>query len=345
MRKYGSKYLFFAVMLLAGCVKEKPNKQLPAGKTGVLIVNEGNFGWGNADLSFYDPLTGEIFNDIYQQTANVPLGDVLQSIVVRDSLVYAVLNNSAKIEVLNFANSLRKEQTIHIAGSAPRYMFPVNDSIALVTELYANKIWKINYRSGAAIGSIPVSGETNEMVMANGSVFVLERTAPFSGGFTAQVHVIDAVSLQMQTSVSLPSEPNSLVLDNENNLFVLTDSNAHSKAQLAKISTTDFTLLSLKEFEHGQPHLLRTNGAKTQLYFAVNSSVFRMGINDTIPASPYIQTTAHLLYGMNIHPKNDEVYVADVLDYTQPSKIFVYDASGNQKASFNAGIITNAFVF
>src|SRR6218665_160788 len=125
-------FLLFAFCFsLSACKHE--NQSSPVEKEGLVIVNEGNFGWGNADLSVYNPQTGEITNNVFQTANGVLLGDVAQSAILRDSLVYVVLNNSAKIEVLYRANFERK-QTINIAGSSPRYMLFLNDSIVLVSD-------------------------------------------------------------------------------------------------------------------------------------------------------------------------------------------------------------------
>lgn len=329
------------LLLLAACKPEAPHVGIA--KKGVLIVNEGNFGWANGDLSAYNPETKEVVNEAFKSANGVLLGDVAQSAFLRDSLVYVVLNNSAKVEVLALQDLSRKF-TINISGSSPRYFLPVNDSVALVTELYANKIWKINFKTGETLGSIPVSGETNQMVQKNEYVFIAERTK-FNGNFTAQIRVIDANTLQSSTTIPLSSEPNSLALDNENNLYVLTDSNVHAKARLLKINTTTLSITAQQEFENGQPRLLRSNGDKTKLYYAMNSAVYKIPKNELHLVSPFINTSAFILYGMNIDPKNEDIYVADALDYTQRSRVFVYDVSGNEKTNFAAGIIANSFLF
>lgn len=328
-------------LLLAACKTESTGGEIS--KKGVLIVNEGNFGWANGDLSVYNPETKEVVNEAFKSANGVLLGDVVQSAFIRDSLVYVVLNNSAKVEVLALKDLSRKF-TINISGSSPRYFLPVNDSVALVTELYANKIWKINFKTGETIGSISVLGETNEMVQKNEHVFVAERTK-FNGVFTAQIRVINTSTLQSNMTIPLSSEPNSLTLDNEGNLYVLTDSNAHAKAKLLKINTTTLSIAEQQEFESGQPRLLRSNGDKTLLYYTINSAVYKIPKNDLRLVSPFINTSSFMLYGMNINPKNGDIYVADVLDYTQRSRIFVYDASGNEKTNFAAGIIANSFWF
>jgi len=68
---------------------------------GVLILNEGNFMYGNSSLSYYNPVTGKVVNDVFYRQNGVPLGDVAQSAVIYGGELYVVLYNSGKIMVMN----------------------------------------------------------------------------------------------------------------------------------------------------------------------------------------------------------------------------------------------------
>ena len=62
----------------------------------VLIGCEGNFGWGNASISLYNPTDNSITNTIFQNINGYAIGDVLQSITEYNGKLFVVVNNSGK---------------------------------------------------------------------------------------------------------------------------------------------------------------------------------------------------------------------------------------------------------
>ena len=55
---------------------------------GLFITNEGNFQYGNATLSFYNPDTRKVENEIFYRANGMKLGDVAQSMIIRDGHPY-----------------------------------------------------------------------------------------------------------------------------------------------------------------------------------------------------------------------------------------------------------------
>ena len=53
----------------------------------------------------------------------------------------------------------------------------------------------------------------------------------------------------------------------------------------------------------------------------------------------------HLLYGLSVNPKNDEIYVADAIDYSQSGVCYRYTSDGELLDKFRVGINPNMFVF
>ena len=73
-----------ALLSLAGCMKydyslpdDMGYGELPeASGDGLFIINEGNFMYGNATLSYYDPAAHTVQNEVFARANGMKLGDV-----------------------------------------------------------------------------------------------------------------------------------------------------------------------------------------------------------------------------------------------------------------------------
>ncbi|MCD6346446.1 MAG: YncE family protein, partial [Bacteroidales bacterium] len=80
------------IISLISCEPDMPDFKQYDKSTGVFILNEGNFTFGNASLSFLDLTTGQLDNQVFYQTNGFPLGDVAYSMVINDSTAFISIN-------------------------------------------------------------------------------------------------------------------------------------------------------------------------------------------------------------------------------------------------------------
>ncbi|WP_289415516.1 YncE family protein, partial [Bacteroides acidifaciens] len=174
MTRHKLKYLLWSVVVslfLSSCMKWDYGdavEEFNASGAGLFITNEGNFQYGNATLSYYDPATNQVQNEIFFRANGMKLGDVAQSMCIHDNKGWVVVNNSHVIFAIDL-NTFKEVGRIENLTS-PRYIHFLSDEKAYVTQLWDNRIFIVNPKKYEITGYIQVpdmtmeSGSTEQMV-------------------------------------------------------------------------------------------------------------------------------------------------------------------------------------
>ena len=337
-------WLIIFTVCIFSCRKDKPetlsNAVSVSNGGGVYIINEGNFQFGNAKVSYYDFAAGNVAEDLFQPSNHAALGDVCQSIYSFNNKIYLVLNNSQKIVVVNPSNFV---QAATINGfNSPRCFLPVSNSKAYVTDLYANVISIVDLNSNSITGNIPLKGWTEQLIQVYGEVFVCNKNAD-------KLFVINAASDKISDSILIGYGANSIQEDKNGKLWILCngDSTKNIHASLCRINPISHQVEQDFSFadKHDFPLRLKTNGSNDILYF-INGGIFKMNILDNnLPNNSFVVKGSHNFYGIGINPVNGEVYAADAIDYVQRGIIYRYKNDGTLISNFLAGIIPSDFYF
>lgn len=142
--------------------------------SGLFITNEGNFMYGNASLSYYDPEKKQVENEIFFRANGFKLGDVAQSMVIRDGIGWIVVNNSGVIYAIDIDTF---KEVGRIEGfTSPRYIHFLSDEKAYVTQIWDPRIYIVNPRTYEITGYIQTdmdfeTGSTEQMVQYDKYVF------------------------------------------------------------------------------------------------------------------------------------------------------------------------------
>ena len=347
MKHYFSS--FITILLVSSCVKDKPQEPISSAVSinadaKVLVINEGNFGWnagnGNSSISIYDPTSGAVIEDYYkQQNPSKNLGDVCQSITKYNGNYYIVVNNSHKIEVVD-AYDFKNKATISGLNS-PRYFSPITYNKAYVSDLNQNSISIINLNTNAITGSIPCMKGTEQMVVIYNKAFV-------TNGNSDYCYVINTTTDAITDSINIGKGVSSIIIDKNSAVWILAggSSSNNQAGKLHKINPISLQIKQTLNFTSSDsPSHLCVNKTHDTLYY-INSDVFQMPITTTqLPSNPIIQHGTKVFYGLGINSKDYHIYVSDAIDYVQKSTIEIYTVNGGLITKFNAGHISNGFMF
>ena len=335
---------------LGGCMKWDygTTEEFSASGTGLFITNEGMFQYGNATLSYYDPETKSVENEVFYRANAMKLGDVAQSMTIRDGVGWIVVNNSHVIFAIDI-NTFKEVGRITNLTS-PRYIHFVSDEKAYVTQIWDNHIIIVNPKRYEITGYIECpdmameSGSTEQMVQYGKYVFVN------CWSYQNRILKIDTETDRVVDELVVGIQPTSLVMDKNYKLWTITDGGyegspyGYEAPSLYRIDAATFKVEKQFRFKlDDSPSEVQINGDGDKLFW-INDDIWTMDVEaDRIPARPFLKYRDTKYYGLTVNPRNGDVYVADAIDYQQQGVIYRYTADGEPVDEFYVGVTPGAF--
>ena len=316
--------------------------------SGLFITNEGNFQYGNATLSYYDPDTKVVENEVFYRANAMKLGDVAQSMCIYNNVGWIVVNNSHVIFAIDLETFKERGRITNL--TSPRYIHFLSDEKAYVTQLWDNRIFIVNPQRYEITGYIECpnmtmeSGSTEQMVQYGKYVYVN------CWSYQNRILKIDTETDQVVDELVVGIQPTSLVLDKNNKLWTITDGGykgspyGYEAPSLYCIDAETFTIERTYRFRLGDsPSELQLNKEHDMLYW-LNDDVWSMSVDaERVPVRPFLDNKGTIYYGLTVNPENGDVYIADAIDYQQQGKIYRYTKEGVMVDEFYVGIIPGAF--
>ncbi|MBR2352285.1 MAG: YncE family protein [Alistipes sp.] len=317
-------------------------------ESGLFITNEGNFQYGNASLSYYDPEARHVENEVFHRANAMHLGDVAQSMTIYDNKGWVVVNNSHVIFAIDLTSFKEVGRITNL--TSPRYIHFISPDKAYVTQLWDNRIFIINPRRFEITGHIECpnmtmeSGSTEQMVQQGRYLYVN------CWSYQNRILKIDTESNRVVDELEVGVQPTSLALDKHGKLWTLTDGGfagspyGYEAPTLCRIDLDRFEVERTFLFSVGDdPSEIVINAAGDTLYW-INDDVWEMDVTaDELPTHPFLFSRNTKYYGLTVSPTNGDIYVADAIDYQQQGIIYRYSKGGELLDQFYVGIIPGAF--
>lgn len=342
-------FYYFILLLFVGCRSDLPKPTLsqpytPRADSNVYIVNEGPFGSGSGEISYYNSQTGTVVEDIYSQVNGNKLGNVCQSMCIVNNTGYIVVNNAQKIVIV----SLPEFKLIGtITGlTSPRYFLPINKNKAYVTDLYSNTIAVIDLNTNTVVKNIPCTGSTEELIVLGNKAYVTNTR-------TDKIYVINSDSDLVEDSITVGFCSSSLRADYAGKIWVYCTGDLDKKINAGIYQVDPATKKILQKLNLNNTlntwDRMDINTTLDTIYY-LNNGVYCLPVSaSSIPSKPIIAVEGRNFYGIGIDPNTGEIYLADAKDFSQRGIIYRYkkDLLGNAilTASFKASTIPSDFVF
>lgn len=334
------------LVICSSCSNDEPTPPpTSTDEDGLFIVNQGNFNYGNASLTFYSPDTDVAEQEVFFRANDAKLGDVAQSMTIQAATGWIVVNNSNVIFAIDI-DTYKEKGRITDGISSPRYIYFVSDSKAYVTQLYDSRIAIVDPTRYAITGYIDLpDGATAEMIVGVGDYVYANCWS-----YNDKIVRIDPATDRIVGSVTTPIQPKAMTVDADGNVWAVTDGGyygspyGYDNPTLIRLNTSTFAIDRTFKMDLGANiTTICTDGQRRQLYWICND-VYTMSISSTeFPTEPIISANGNWLNGMTVDPMRGDIYVADALDYMQPGRLLRYKSDGTLITTVPTGVIPGGF--
>jgi hypothetical protein len=351
-----SKYYCFILLsvLFFGCKPESLPEPQGRYSSGIFVVNEGIYGQTSGSISYYNPDSGTLAQDIFRLANGRDLGNVVQSLYFHDEKAYIVVNNSNKIEVANAADFIEIAQINGL--EQPRYFLPISAERALVTQwgndLLSGSLALIDLRTNSVIQKITagIGKGPERMLLHNNKVYIVNV-----GGleFDNFISVLNAQTLALEDTIRTEDAPNSLQMASNGKIWVACkgktvfsnypdiDTSASTYGSLLEIDPLSASVERKLLLQKGKGASALTLGSPGEMFFLYDNAIYRLETD----AAVYTAIISGSFYGLGAKSLDNAVY-ASSYSGIQAAKVYrINSTSGIKTDSFNVGTFANAILF
>ncbi|MBV8253714.1 MAG: YncE family protein [Chitinophaga sp.] len=336
-----------------------------AAVAGFYLLNEGNMGSNKATLDYFDYTTGIYHKNIYATiNPNVvkELGDVGNDVQIYGGKLYAVINVSNKVEVMDAATTKRIKQIdilncryvvfangkAYVSSYAGPVQLDVNAPIGFVAE--------VDTATLEVTRKVTVGFQPEEMAVVNGKLYVANSGGYRVPNYDSTVSVIDLNTFTEVKKINTGINLHRLKADAYGDIYV------SSRGDYRKVPSSLYRI-DTKTDEVVQHFDLPTSdiwisGDTAYLYgseFSYNTNSFKISYNmlnvrtETVLNKNFItdgsDAQIKMPYAVAVNPVTKEILVGDAKDYISPGKLFCYTSTGQLKWSVITGDIPGHIAF
>ena len=358
MNLFKKSFLMLSIAtLFASCSDETGTVDaLPLGayENGVLVLNQGNFGQGNATISYLSNDLNTFQNNIFALVnPTIILGDTAQDIGFNNDLAYIVLNVSNKIQIAN-RYTLKSVATISTGLTNPRYIAFANGKAYVTcwgnaTSTSDDYVAVINLTTNAVTATISVVEGPERILENNGKLYVAQKGGY---GYGNKITVINAATNAVSNTITVGDVPESMRIVGTT-LYVICSGNPsyatplpETAGKFVKVDLATSAVTSSIAFATTE-HPANLDFYNNEFYYTVDEKVFKTTAASTaLPTTPLFSTTPQGAYGIySFEVENNKIYLGDAGNYISNGKIYVYSLAGTLQNTRTVGLIPAGFYF
>ena len=378
------RYLFIVLAgccLAAGCrkielVNPTEYEVLPFGENpdadpiGMYLLNEGNMGSNKADIDYLDYRTAVYARGIYaEKNPNVvkELGDVGNDIQIYGNKLYAVINCSHKVEVMDVRTCKRIGQVdipncryIRFAkGKA--YVSAYVGPVAIDPNAQLGAVYEVDTASLAVTRKVTVGYQPDELEVLGEYLYVANSGGYRAPDYDSTVSVVEIYGMKQIQKIPVGINLHRIRKDRygklwvtsrgdyntiPSRLYVLDRKDKNSKEMVVK-DTLDIPCSEMY-IQGDSLYFYSVEWNKQTERNTVTYGIIDVRTGQLVTDHFITDGTEQdivIPYGICVHPTTGDIYVTDAKNYVSSGVLHCYDRHGKKKWSVRTGDIPAHMAF
>lgn len=361
------------ILLLSSCRGEDilwPSEQEQKGEpvhseiVGFYLLNEGNMGSNKATLDYYDFTTATYSRNIYSEAnPNVAqsLGDVGNDLKIYGNRLYAVINCSNLVDVMN-ANNAKHIGTINVPNC--RYL-RFKDGFGYLTS-YAGPVTinpdyeqigyvaKFDTATLQVVATCNVGFQPDELEIVGNKLYVANSGGYMTPNYENTVSVIDLNTFTETHRIAVAKNLHHLRMDAYNQLWVSSRGDYYDNpsklycidTQTDKLVDSVNVATSNMWLDGDSLYLYGSQFSYTTMQEEINYNIVDVRTHQII-SNRFITDTVNIVhpYGLMVHPVTKDIYLTDAKNYVTPGTLHCFGKDGSLKWSVRTGDIPAHMAF
>lgn len=368
--------LLVVLLAFASCRQEEliplPEEEptLPPPPTGSVegfyLLNVGNMGMNKATLDYWDGATGTYHRNIYAAAnPDVPmaLGDVGNELVIYGSRLYAIINCSNKVEVMDVATARRAGKidipNCRFIAFEGRYAYVTSYAGPVqIEENYRQRgyVAKIDTATLAVVDTVLVGYQPDGIDIINGKAYVANSGGYMVPRYERTVSVIDLAAMKVERTFDVGINLNFVKADSRGMLWVTSRGDYYETTprlycidpESGEIAAELQLGVSSMWLDDGRLYIVATEWSyltmRNEKVFAVVDTETRSILTRNF-ITDGTESSIRIPYCVAVNPVTKEIFVSDAVNYTSPGNLHCYSPEGVRQWTVRTGDIPGHIAF
>lgn len=333
---------------------------------GFFLLNEGNMGSNKATLDYFDYATGVYTRNIFAERnpgVALELGDVGNDLGIYGSRLYAVINCSNLVEVMDV------ETARHIAEiPLPNCRYIAFDGGYAYVSSYAGAVeFDPEYRRGyvakidtvtmQVVDTCGVGYQPEEMAVVDGRLYVANSGGYMAPDYDLTVSVIDLSTFEVCNEIEVAPNLHQVKLGGDGMLYISSRGDYYGQQSSTWVvdPSTDEVVRELQLLQNSDMavygdslYVISHSWSNVSLDYSTGYAVFDTREGITVTRNFVTDGTEEEIttpYCIAVNPSNGDIFLTDAKDHVTPGRIHCYGQDGVRKWSATTGDIPGHIVF